>query len=676
MTAAAEPTPSHERPPGPAGRIAFVAAVAALVLGATAVVIAATGHDASAIVHTVSGVAFAVVGIVVVRKRPEHRLGWLFCAVALLMGIGVAAHEYARRALVLSPGSLPAGTFAAWLVDLIALPMTGLLAGVLPQLFPTGRPISRRWRVPLWGAVCFIAAGAVGNAFYPQRLESIPSLSNPYAVDGAKVVLTALIQLAALGGLAALAGGVAALFVRWRRSQGEERQQLKWFLAGVVLLPIPLLLHDVARGPSNVAMGVLYAVIPVTMGIAIVRYRLYDLDLVVNRTIVYTVVTALVAAVYLAVVGIGEWTVTGSVPLSLHVLAAVVAAAALQPLRSRVQTGVDRIFYGDRSRPYEAVARLGRRLEHALDPDTVLPGVVETVTEALRVPYAAIEVPEGDVWHCAAEVGRRAGGETSFPMVYQGVVVGRLVVGARGPGERFSEADRRLLEDLARHAGVAARAVQTTVALQRSRSELVAAREEERRRLRRDLHDGLGPTLAGVTLGLHAARVQIPSDPESADALLAEIETQIEETIADVRRLVYGLRPPALDEFGLVRSVQLYASRLESDAGLHVRVDAPAEGLGALPAAVEVAAYRIATEALTNVARHAAARACTVRFALNGALDLEVVDDGHGVIAQAARGVGLTAMRERADELGGWLAVESGPSGTRVHAHLPAGPGT
>jgi hypothetical protein len=166
-------------------------------------VLAATGHDASAIVHTVPGVAFAIVGIVVVRRRPEHRLGWLFCAVALLMGVSLAAHEYARRALFLSPASLPAGTFAAWLADLMALPTTGLLAGVLPQLFPTGRPISRRWRLPLWGAACYIAAGAVGNAFYPQQLESIPSVANPYAVPGAKVVFGGLIQLAGLGGLPA-----------------------------------------------------------------------------------------------------------------------------------------------------------------------------------------------------------------------------------------------------------------------------------------------------------------------------------------------------------------------------------------------------------------------------------------------------------------------------------------
>lgn len=672
MTAPADGTPQTRRSAGPAGPIAVAGAIAALALWVGGAALAVMNRDAGAAAPSVAVVAFALVGIVVARRRPGHRLGWLFCAVALVFSVEVTSGEYARRALLVAPGSLAGGELAAWLSDLVALPITGLLAGVLPQLFPTGRPLSRRWRLPLWGVACFIVFGAVGNGFYPQPLESVPGVANPYAIGSAKVIFSGLVQLAGLGGLVALGGSVAAVVVRWRRAQGDERQQLKWFLAGTALLPVPLLLHQVARAPSDVALSVLYAVIPVTLGVAILRHRLYDLDLVVNRTIVYALVTALVAVVYLAVVGVCQWAVGGSVPLSVHVLAAVAAAVALQPVRARIQAAVDRLFYGDRSRPYEAVARLGRRLEHAVEPDRVLPGIVEAVTEALRLPYAAIELHDGDEWRSAARAGAAGGGEAAFPMVYQGEVVGRLVVGARGPGEGFAEADRRLLEDLARHAGVAVRAVQTTVALQRSRAELVTAREEERRRLRRDLHDGLGPTLAGVTLGLHAARVQVHDDPNAADRLLANIEAQIEETIADVRRLVYGLRPPTLDEFGLVRSVQLYASRMEGDDGLRVRVDAPAEGLGMLPAAVEVAAYRIATEALTNVARHAAARSCTVRFALNGALDVEVVDDGRGVGPAAPAGVGLTAMRERADELGGWLAVESGPSGTRVHARLPA----
>jgi signal transduction histidine kinase len=525
----------------------------------------------------------------------------------------------------------------------------------------------------VWTASAYIVLAAVGNAFYPQTLESVPGHANPYAIESAKPVFSAMIGLAALCGLVALVCAAITLVLRWRRSEGDERQQLKWFLAGIALLPVPLILHDVSPAASNAAISVVLVIVPVTLAVAVLRHRLYDLDLVVNRSVVYTLVTALVAGVYLSIVGVGAAAVGGHVPLGVHVLAAVIAAAALQPLRSHIQRGVDRLFYGDRSRPYEAVARLGRRLEAALDPDTVLPGVAETITDALRVPYAAIELRDGDTWSRAADYGQAAGDEASFPMIYQGEEIGRLVVSRRSRDEELSNADRRLLEDLARHAGVAAQAVRTTLALQRSRAELVAAREEERRRLRRDLHDGLGPTLAGVTLGLHAARIRVRDDVEAGDRLLATIETQIEEAVTEIRRVVYGLRPPALDEYGLVRAVQLHAARIDGVGALAVAVDAPAEGLGPLPAATEVAAYRIVTEALTNVARHAAARACRVRFARNGSLAIEIEDDGHGLTPDAKAGVGLAAMRERAEELGGRLFVDSSPTGTLIIARLPVG---
>jgi len=258
-------------------------------------------------------------------------------------------------------------------------------------------------------------------------------------------------------------------------------------------------------------------------------------------------------------------------------------------------------------------------------------------------------------------------------MTYQATDVGQLLVCPRAGGDQFSSADRRLLTDLARQAGVAAHAVKTTTDLQASRTALVSAREEERRRLRRDLHDGLGPTLAGVTLGLHAARATLHRDLASAERMLEQLEAQVEEAVGDVRRVVYGLRPPALDEFGLTRSVQQHAARIDrSPDGLAITVEAPPDGLGPLPAAVEVAAYRIVTEAITNVSRHAHARSCTVRFVVNGgALEVEVLDDGKGIATDATTGVGLLAIKERAAELGGTAVVESVGTGTRIWARLP-----
>jgi signal transduction histidine kinase len=403
----------------------------------------------------------------------------------------------------------------------------------------------------------------------------------------------------------------------------------------------------------------------------VLRYRLYDLSLVIQRTLAYALASAMVAAIYLTVVAITVTTVAGATAtLGTHLLAAVAAAASFHPVLVAVQRAVQRVFYGDRSRPYDAVTQMAHTIERSLLPEQVLPDVVATVARALRLSFVAIELAGDDSWDRAAVHGTPTDPVETFAMTYQGVTVGRLLVSSRRGEARLSDLDRQVLGDLARQAGVAAQAVRTAAALQRSRAELVTAREEERRRLRRDLHDGLGPTLAGVTLGLHAAQNRVAAgQPDDALPLLRDLEQQVETAVLDVRRLVYGLRPPALDEFGLVQAVAMHGSKLDGP-DLKVTVT-PSRTLGRLPAAVEVAAYRIATEALTNVARHAAARACSVRFTLNGALTVEVQDDGQGIAPDSHAGVGLTAMRERADELGGSLVVESGPAGTRVLAQLP-----
>jgi len=655
--------------PVTAARSVFITTVA---LSLATVVLSGLDGHALAGFRVLPVAAFGVMGMLIVARRPENRLGWLFCAVGIAMGASACSQEFARRALVQSPGSMPGGEVAAWLAGWTPLVGIGLLLGLLPPLFPTGRSLGRRWRPGLWAAWAFIVLGAVGNAFAPQSIEGVPGVRNPYGVESAASAFRVVQAAAGLFGLVALVGGLASLVVRWRRAAGDEAQQLKWFAAGIAVLPVLALVHDSAPSEVDAVFVVALPLVPLTMGVAILRHRLYDLDLVINRVVVYAGLSAMVTGLYLAIVVVSEWALDGSAALGVHAAAALAVAATFQPLRSRTQRAVDRLFYGDRSRPYDALARLGRRLEDAIVPGRVLPGVVESVAGALRVPYVAIEVRQGDEWVPSAEYGRPAGTPERFPMTYQATTVGQLLVCPRAEGEQFSSADRRLLADLARQAGVAAHAVQTTTDLQRSRAALVSAREEERRRLRRDLHDGLGPTLAGVTLGLHAARATLRRDIDRAEAMLDQLEAQVEEAVGDIRRLVYGLRPPALDEFGLTRAVQQHAARMEaSPGGLSISVEAPAEGLGPLPAAVEVAAYRIVTEALTNVARHACARWCAVRFVLNGALELEVLDDGKGLSADARAGVGLAAMRERAAELGGSVAVESSDAGTRVWARLP-----
>jgi signal transduction histidine kinase len=348
-------------------------------------------------------------------------------------------------------------------------------------------------------------------------------------------------------------------------------------------------------------------------------------------------------------------------------------------------------MYGERDEPYAVLSRLGQRLEATLAPESVLPTIVETVAHALKLPYVAIRVhseqssvisdqssvisDQSSVvsasWKKSDQLPTDNCSLITIPLVYQTETIGQLILAPRAPGESFSPADRRLLEDIAHQAGVAVHAVRLTADLQRSREQLVTAREEERRRIRRDLHDGLGPALASLTLKLDAARNLLTREPSAADALLAELKAQTQSALADIRRLVYDLRPPALDELGLVSAVREHVQQYENVNGLGVAVEGPAH-LPLLPAAVEVAAYRIAVEALTNVARHARARSCVIRFALDDALRVEIRDDGIGFTPQARVGVGLTSMRERAAELGGTCVVERAPEGgTRVVARLP-----
>jgi signal transduction histidine kinase len=330
-------------------------------------------------------------------------------------------------------------------------------------------------------------------------------------------------------------------------------------------------------------------------------------------------------------------------------------------------------MYGDRDEPYRAITRLAERLGASLTTEEILPTVVATVASALRLPYVAIELGSDQTTTIAAAAGDAHERElVRVPLVDQGETIGELIVAPRSPGEAFSRADRQLLAGLAHEAGRAARSVRLIAEVERSRRQIVSAREEERRRLRRDLHDGLGPTVAGARLKVEAARSLAGSRPQVAASLLGELDTDLAGLLEEVRRISRGLRPPALDELGLMPALRAQATNLTADSGLDLRVEGPVE-LPPLPAAVEAAAYWIALEALTNVGRHSEATHCLVRVRLGDALEVEVEDDGVGIRPGTPRGVGFTAMHERATEVGGTFHVEPGAdaAGTRVVAHLP-----
>lgn len=596
-----------------------------------------------------------------VRRRADDRMALLVSFYLLVYGVVYAGPIERLDALL--PG-----------VTVLTNSMQSLLSTTLTialmVLFPDGRCVPRWTRWVLWGSVPWTVALAL--AFAPVQQ---PALSTP------------LLWLAGGMGAAILGATLYAQLYRYRRiATPTERQQIKVVAFGVAvwlllqaLLSVPFLASFTLPLPwwaplAGASWWLTLDILPLTLALAVLRYRLWEIDPLINRTLVYGALTASVVGLCVGVVGVLGALVQARGSLLVSLLTTGLIAVLFQPLRAWLQRAVNRLMYGERDEPYTVLARLSGRLEATLSPQAVLPVIVETVAQALKLPYAAIALQQEMETAIVASYGQPRGAPISVPLVYQSAPVGQLILSPRSPSETFSPADHRLLDDLARQVGVAAHAVRLTADLQRSRERLVAAREEERRRLRRDLHDGLGPALAGFTLTVGAARNLLLRDPATADVVLANLGTAIEAAVGDIRRLVYNLRPPALDELGLVGALRNRAAQYSAPsgtAGLVVDVEAP-ETLPALPAAVEVAAYRIVEEALVNVARHASAQRCQVRLTLAEALCLEITDDGIGLPTKRQAGVGLRSMHERAAELGGTCVVAAAPTGgTRLWARLP-----
>ena len=617
---------------------------------------------------------FAAMGALLVGKRPGNAVGWVMSGAALLVVTGSTGDTYAAWVMTTWGRPDALAVLGAWLQSWYWLLLQFLVFEVLPLVFPDGRLPSRRWRAPAGvgalGVLGLVVLGMLTGTLTGQDVDY--RIDNPIGVDGlAGVEQLPVFPLMTALFLVGVGTGVAAVVVRFRRSRGAERQQMKWFLyaaAQLALLPVSGLLPPLV---GDLLFAWVVLTLPVAIAVAVLRYRLDGIDVVINRTLVYALLTTVVVGIYVLIVGyLGVALRREDDPL-VSLIATGVVAVLFAPLRDRLQRGVGRLLYGQRAEPYAALSLLGQRLEGTLVPDAVLPTIVTTVREELRLPYAAITL-DGEVGASAGEPVPRT---VDVPLLYQNRTVGQLSLGLRAGEDGFSAADRRLLADLARQTGVAVSVVQLTADLQRSRERLVAAREEERRRLRRDLHDGLGAQLAGLTVQTGVLRGLIPRDPEAADALAAELRAELRTAIADIRRLVHGLRPPALDELGLVGALQRLAEGIGAEgSGLRISVDVPT-ALPPLTAAVEVAAYRVAQEALTNVVRHADARTATVRLTVDpSALTVAVEDDGTGLPADVVAGVGLSSMRERTAEMGGTCAVERVPGGgTRVQVVLPRG---
>ena len=548
---------------------------------------------------------------------------------------------------------------------------------IFPLVFPNGQFVPRwtRWKV------LFDIAFAIISAFILPKPPGADDFRYAYAF------------------LSFCISAYALSYRYFRVASPVERQQIKWVVAGLVgfLCTVPLdmllvfrpMIIDSAQALAlstipDTLFRALALFIPVSIAISVLRYRLWDIDIIINRTLVYGGLTVIVIGIYVLIVGGLGTAIQGSGNLLISILATGLVAVLVQPLRDRLQRGVNRLMYGERDDPVTVLSRLGQRLEGTLAPDAVLPSLVETVAQTLKLPYVAIETandlnPEQGRENASPiiEYGKHQSDLIRLPLVYQSQAIGQLIVEPRGPGEALSPMDRHLLENIAHQAGMAVHAVSLTADLQRSRQRLVTTREEERRRLRRDLHDGLGPNLASQGLKLAAVKQLLENNPTGAIPLLDQVMEQNKSTVDEVRRLVYGLRPPALDELGLVAAIRDYVAGMDGKSTLQIEIMQPERGLPALSAAVEVAAYRIVLEALTNVIRHAKAKHCAIRFSVShnessDVLQIEVQDDGKGMPEARRAGVGLRSMRERAEEIGGTCVIEShARHGTCVSVKMP-----
>ncbi|MDE3089743.1 MAG: GAF domain-containing protein, partial [Chloroflexota bacterium] len=534
---------------------------------------------------------YLIVGLIIFRRCGEERIALLASLFLVVFGVGSGTLTPTMRALL---GVHPALDLLQHSFEFISW----LSFGLFFYPFPNGRfvPAWTRWLAAIWLPICIVWNYASDSPFAPLNWSM-------------------WLFVPVIGGF--WASWLYSQVYRYRRvSNAVERQQTKWVVFSVSIIILTMLavsaigafvpgydlMSEEQPTPASFAymfiqwpLSLVIASLPIAIAFSILRYRLWEIDNLISRALVYGALTAFVIATYVLVVGGLGALFQSSGNLLISLIATGSIALLFNPLRERLQRLVNRLIYGERDDPYAVLSRLGKSLEATLAPDAVLSTIVETIAQTLKLPYAAIILRDADTVQVASVFGSPTPRALALPLMYQHQLVGELHVAPRSPDEPFTSAERRLLEDIAAQIGVAVHNVRLTADLQHSRQQLVGAREEERRRLRRDLHDGLGPKLAGQTLKLEAALDSLDGETETARALLQETMSESQTVITEIRRLVYGLRPPALDQLGLLSAIREQATHYQLN-GLQVTVSAP-DTMPTLPAAVEVAAYRIIQEA-------------------------------------------------------------------------------
>jgi signal transduction histidine kinase len=679
--------------PSSARRIAWTVGLASIALHGGAVIIlfidrqAVLPSDAvrwslGNVLDDVASAATSALAIVLVTRRPKNSLGWLFLVAGAALGIGNFCSAYGLHAVKADPGSLPGGFAMAWVSNWIwTIPVSLLIFLLL--LFPTGTLSSSRWRPVAWAIAIFMTVMGLGALFFATA-----NWRNPFGPDQQDTGLAAIAIIPFLAGVVAIPVAMIASFTslafRFKRSRGDERLQLKWFVTAAALVAITFSVNILVDSPvAQLASTLALIFLWVAIVIALMKYRLYDIDLVISKTVVFGSLIVFITVVYLAlVVGVGTAAGNRRSPV-LAALAAAVVALAFQPMRTRAQRLANRVVYGKRATPYEVLSEFAERIAGAYSSDDVLPQMAGMIAAGTGAERTVVWLRVGNELHAEASSGElpeasvlpvtghdlpvTANGETAVPVLHQGELLGAISI-RMPPSEPLSPAGERLVADVASQAGLVLSNVRLIEELRASRQRLVAAQDAERRKLERNLHDGAQQQLVALAVKQRLAAGLVTKDPQQAAAMLATLQEETADALETLRDLARGIYPPLLADQGLVAAITAQARKGT------VPVEVDADGVGRYPQDTEAAVYFCCLEALQNVGKYAQASLARVRLTAHGGeLDFEVTDDGRGFDRQRTKlGSGLQNMADRLAALGGSLDVQSEPNrGTTIRGRLP-----
>jgi signal transduction histidine kinase len=626
----------------------------------------------------VTDLAVPVVGFVLASRRPGNRIGWLFLAAGLALALRAFAHHYGLYALVAAPGSLPGGRVAMWVSNWIWPVPLAMLAFVF-LLFPTGRLRSPRWRVAAWFAGSAFTLVTAATLVTATRIWSHPFVTS-YRQLGSKAVVAVTYVLL----VAALVVGVAALVVRFARSEGEERLQLKWFAAAAVLVLVTFTATlDTNSGVANVVGDLAFQCLWAAIAIAVLKYRLYDIDLVISKAVLFGSLAVFITAVYAAlVVGVGTLAGNARSPL-LAALAAAVVAVAFQPVRQWAGRLANRVVYGRRATPYQVLSAFAQRIGGAYAAGEVLPQMAHIVAAGTGAEHVVVWLRVGEEFRPGASSGvgplppglpvdgqalpTLPGSDLDVPIVHQGELLGAIAI-ALPKDEPLRPAGAQLVTDVASQAGLVLANAGLIEDLRSSRQRLVTTQDEARRRLERNIHDGAQQDLVALGIKLNLAETTVAEHPAQAGQVFGDLKADAAGALENLRDLARGIYPPLLADLGLAAALDAQAAKSP------VPVLVEADGVGRFGQDTEAAVYFCCLEALQNTAKYAhATQACIRLQAQNGTLCFTVSDDGAGYDARyTAMGSGLRNMADRLAALGGRLEVWSAPGqGTTITGHLP-----